>query len=121
MPRVPDNIKPAQPGGFAPRIALAKLQGSHSEILTRAIANVLSSPVAEVAYGQIIDGLPLSAAALDTYDSNACPGHPLLYEHLQLSSQVLEKAANLHLTFDSSTLKIDADVRYSPPCIILNL
>ena len=72
-------------------------------------------------YGQIIDGLPLSAAALDTYDSNACPGHPLLYEHLQLSPQVLEKAANLYLTFDPSTLEIDAVVGYSPPYIIFNL
>ncbi len=111
MASFPDNVKLAQPGDVAPRVALAKLQGLHSEILTRAIGNVLSSPVAEVAYGQIIDGLPLSAVALDTYDSNACPGHPLLYEHLQLSPHVLETAGNLNSTFDPSTLITDATVR----------
>jgi hypothetical protein len=70
------------------KLSIASLQDRHRDILTRLIANVLSSPIAEVTYGQVIDGLPLSSVARDTHHGATCPGHPLLDEHFELSPAV---------------------------------
>ncbi len=77
----------------------------------RAIANVLSSPIAKTTYGQIIDGLPLSDVVLDTYGSIVCPEHPLLDQHFGLSEDVLDKTSQLCSDFDPVILKMDSAVR----------
>jgi hypothetical protein len=92
------------------KLSIASLQGRHHDILTRAVSNVLSSPVAEITYGQIIDGLPLSGVVYDTYEDIICPGHPLLDEHLELSTDVLERVNQLLTSFDPDILQIDSTV-----------
>lgn len=89
---------------------MSSLRDRHSEILKHAVTNVLSTPIAEVTYGQIMDGLPLADVACDTYHHNACPGHPLLDEHLELSADVLDRARQLRDSFDIGTLKFDSRV-----------
>ncbi|KAI1500928.1 hypothetical protein F5X99DRAFT_384391 [Biscogniauxia marginata] len=84
---------------------VASLQNPHREILTRAILNVLSSPIAKTTYGQIMDGLPLSEVALDSYEGTIARGHPLLDQHLELSSEVLDKLDQLYSAFDPETLR----------------
>ena len=79
-------------------------------MFTRAVSNVLSSPIAEVTYAQIIDGLPLSDAALDTYEGTVCPGHPLLAERIELSAGALERTRELRSTLDATILKFDLEV-----------
>ncbi|KPM43020.1 hypothetical protein AK830_g3543 [Neonectria ditissima] len=88
--------------------SIQNLQIKHREIFTRAVSNVLSSPIAEVTFAQIVDGLPLSDVALDTYAGTVCPGHPLLDERVELSPGVLEKARQLRSTFDATTLRFDS-------------
>jgi hypothetical protein len=92
------------------KLSVASLQGRHHDILTRAIANVLSSPIADITYGQIIDGLPLSNVACDTHHGVTCPGHPLLDEHFELSSDVLERVSQLRASFNPDILKLNSEV-----------
>ncbi|KAI0006496.1 hypothetical protein F4779DRAFT_629777 [Xylariaceae sp. FL0662B] len=87
---------------------VASLQNPHREILTRAILNVFSSPIAKTTYGQIVDGLPLAEAAHDSYFGTITCGHPLLDQHLKLSSEVLDKLDQLYSTFDPGTLRMSS-------------
>ncbi|KAI5855531.1 hypothetical protein GGS23DRAFT_443312 [Durotheca rogersii] len=86
----------------------ASLQNPHREILTRAILNVLSGPIAKITYGQIVNGLPLSEVTLDSYEGTIARGHPLLDQHLELSSKVLDKLDQLYSTFDPETLRMSS-------------
>ncbi|KAK3934657.1 hypothetical protein QBC46DRAFT_426217, partial [Diplogelasinospora grovesii] len=100
------------------KLSIARIQGRHHDILTRAISNVLSSPVAEITYGQIIDGLPLSSVVLDTHLEPVCPEHPLLDEHLELSTDVLERVKQLRASLDPDILQIDSTVSKNTSLII---
>lgn len=93
------------------KTSIGSLENRHREILIRAIANVLSSPIAEETLGQIVDGLPLSRVAFDVYNSCVCILHPLLQEHQELCPGVLEEARSLCSNFDMSTLQMDSQVR----------
>ncbi len=42
---------------------ISTLQTPYRDILLRAVANVLSSPIAKQTYAEIVDGLPLSNVA----------------------------------------------------------
>ena len=101
--------------------SVASLPEQHQDTFTRAIANVLSSSVAEVTFGQIIDGLPLSDVALDTYEGYLCAFHPLVDTRLELSPGVLEQARSLRQTFDPTTLKMSAEVRMAPSRMLFSL
>lgn len=91
-------------------LSIPNLQDQHRQIFQRAVVNVVTAPTAEVTYGQIIDGILLSSAAMDTYLRNVCPGHPLSDEHLQLSVEVLERARQLRDSFDLNILQFDAEL-----------
>jgi hypothetical protein len=95
------------------KLSPGELESTHSEIFRRAISNILSCPIAETTYAQILDGLPTSDVALDVYDSNVCPGHPLLDEHKELCPGVLERARELRASFDSDLVQIDSRVRHA--------
>lgn len=95
------------------KLSIESLQAPHREIFSRAVSNILSSQIAEDTYAQIIDGLPLSHVVLDVSESNACPGHPLIEEHKELCAGVLDKAKELHSTFDMGLLEIDSRVRHT--------
>ena len=51
-----------QPG----KMATAAITGQHRDILLRAIFNVFFTEIAESAYAQIVDGLPLSGVERDS-------------------------------------------------------
>jgi hypothetical protein len=88
------------------KMSIAILQDEHRDAFIRALTNVLSSQIAEVTYGQIVDGLPLSSVALDVYRDNVCPGHPLLHEHKELCPGVDDHLRSLGTDFDAGSLKI---------------
>lgn len=89
---------------------IASLHGRHHDILKRAIVNVLSTPAARLTYGQIVDGLPVSSVASDSYRGITCPGHPLLEKHLELSTEVLQMVDQLYSTFDPDDITMDSAV-----------
>jgi hypothetical protein len=97
------------------KVPIGSLKPRHREVLIRAIANVLSSPIAEQTLGQIVDGLPFSYLAFHVYDSCVCPPHPLLQEHKDLCPGVLEEARTLSSNFDFSTWEMDSQVRALHP------
>jgi hypothetical protein len=74
------------------QLPITTLKTPHrSEILIRAIANVLSSPITKETYAQIVDGLPLAHVAWDQYTGCLCHQHPLLNEHKKLCPSVSEE------------------------------
>ena len=86
------------------------LKTEHRDAFSRAVSNVLTSPIAEITYGQVIDGLPLSEVSLDTHEGTVCPGHPLLDKRFELSPGVLEQARQLRTSFDATLLRFDTKV-----------
>ncbi len=91
---------------------IATLQNAHREILIRAIANVLSTPIAKQTYAQIVDGLPLADVAWDRYGGCLCYDHPLLREHKELCPDVADEAERLCLALDVDALLMPKPVRY---------
>ncbi|KAK4040826.1 hypothetical protein C8A01DRAFT_45936 [Parachaetomium inaequale] len=71
------------------QLPIQKLKAPHREILIRAIANVLSTPIAKQTYAQIVDGLPLSDVARDSVSGS-------------------EEAQTLCSSFDASILLISS-------------
>ncbi|KAK3897689.1 hypothetical protein C8A05DRAFT_19590 [Staphylotrichum tortipilum] len=70
------------PGAESEGLPIEALKTPHRKVLIRAVANVLSTPIAIETYAQIVDGLPLALVAWDRFHSGAiCSGHPLLQEH----------------------------------------
>ncbi|KAH7131324.1 hypothetical protein EDB81DRAFT_906450 [Dactylonectria macrodidyma] len=88
-------------------VSIQQLSGMHREILTQAVVNVLSTPIAEVTFGQIIDGLPISDVAVDIHLGTLCDGHPLLDERYELSSEVISKAQELCSTVDATKIRMN--------------
>lgn len=94
------------------KVSVQRLPDHHRDTFTRAIGNVLSSPEAELTFGQIIDGLPISNVAFDVRDGCYCPGHPLRDERMELSPGILERARQLGNDFDATSLKMEAPVSH---------
>lgn len=92
------------------RMSIQSLPDEHRDIFTRAIANILSSPIAEATYAQIIDGLPICDVMDDNIKGEFVPGHPIYTERLELSASVLEQARQLRSNFDASTLRMESSV-----------
>ena len=95
-------------------LPMEKLRTPHREILTRAIANVVASQIAKETFAQIVDGLPLSNVAWDSYSGCLCSLHPLLDEHKELCPGVAEEAQKLCFSFDTSTLLMSSKVKKTP-------
>lgn len=95
-------------------LPIARLHGSHYDILTNALANVLDCQVARTTYAQILDGLPLKSVVKDVYQGEiVCPGHPLLEEEHELWPGVLNKIEELRASAPLDTFEVDASVRPS--------
>lgn len=76
---------------------IGTLSARHREILIRAIANVLESPIAQQTLAQIIDGLPLSDTAFDSTNGCLWIGHPLVENHKELCPGVIEETRHCAL------------------------
>lgn len=86
------------------------LSGAHLNTFEKAISNILSTPIAEETYAQIIDGLPLTHVAQDSANEELPPDHPIHDEHAELCSGVLEKAQEFKAKFTPGSLKLDTTV-----------
>lgn len=95
------------------KISIDSLPDEHQKTFLNALAKVLSSPVVETTYAQIIDGLPISDVALDVYGELICPGHPLLDERLELSDEVLRQTRYMRRDFDPLSLRWEPEVSIS--------
>jgi hypothetical protein len=92
-------------------LPIEALKAPHREILIRAVANVLSSPIAKQTYAQIVDGLPSSDIAMDHYLRPFCSQHPLLEEHKEPCPGVPEEAEKLCSGLNAGTLLLPSTVR----------
>lgn len=98
----------------SPQLPISSITSTrHCELLIHAINNVISSPVAQETYAQIVDGLPLSKVASDGFAGCSCLGHPLLTEHTELCPGVAEETEALVSQFDVNTLLMPSQVRDS--------
>jgi hypothetical protein len=104
----------ATPSAKPEQLPVETLKPPHREILIRAVANVLSSPLANQTYAQIVDGLPISHVATDCYSVALCPEHPLLDEHKELCPGVPEEAEKLCSSFDVTALLMPSTVSVEP-------
>ena len=84
----------------------------HQYILVHAVFNVLSTEIAELTLAQIIDGLPLSRVAKDTYDngSSVSDGHPLHVRHTELCPGTIESTREVCVKFNTKLLEFDRQV-----------
>ncbi|KAH6613689.1 hypothetical protein B0J18DRAFT_440694 [Chaetomium sp. MPI-SDFR-AT-0129] len=85
-------------------LPIASLSNTRREILTRAVANVLSTDLAKQTYAQIVDGYPLADVARDTYEGCLCSyEHPLYTDHKELCPGVQEETQVLCSELDVGT------------------
>lgn len=85
-------------------------QGEHRGILLQALANLLSTDIAELTFAQIVDGMPLGQVVIrmPVYQRYTFP-RPI-YEHIELCDGVLDKARQIRETFDLNILQFDYQV-----------
>ncbi|KPM41335.1 hypothetical protein AK830_g5240 [Neonectria ditissima] len=107
---------------FAPKVAIQQhLGGPHLDIFNRALWNVTSTEIAEITYAQIVDGLPLADVVQDSGNAQVpLPyEHPIYDAHTELCPGALEKTREFRVSFDPSSLQMDAtlvaDYRASSP------
>ncbi|KAI1272622.1 hypothetical protein F5Y07DRAFT_379353 [Xylaria sp. FL0933] len=92
-----------------PRLSIDSLRTEeHRRLFSRALQNVLSSDTAELTYGQIVDGLPISSVEEDSYYGTVSRDHPIHKNHTELCSGVLERLRNINGARDISTLEFDS-------------
>lgn len=90
-------------------MSLASLDEEHLASLKQAMTNILSLPLAEFTYAQIVDGMPTTDIYrrdhwLDQEDA------VLPVDHQDLCPGTLEKTRALHAEFDIMSLKFDTKV-----------
>lgn len=90
--------------------SVADLGHQHREIFTRALSNVLSTPAAELAFAEIIDGAPLSQTAYEVRNGILPGNHPVRSQHPELCPGVLEKTRDVRTTLDIQVLQFDFQV-----------
>lgn len=98
------------------KISLEHLGAEHLHPFRRALSNILSTPVAESTYAQIIDGMPLS----DVYKHNHwyLKNFPV-ENHNVLCADSLEKAIAFRSNFDSTLLQFEAKASWARPSAYL--
>lgn len=115
MPGKPTVLPTAeQPAEVAEsrKLSITDLDGEHRQLLVRAITRVLSTPLAEITYAQIIDGLPIADVAYESRDQ-PYDGHPMEHAHEELCPGMLDKAREFRDDFRPEVLKFDSKVRIS--------
>ena len=85
------------------------LDEHHAAIFRSALSNVLSTPVAEHAFAQIVDGLPTEESF--TEFNGWKEGHPVFeLNHTELCDGVIEKTRDFRSNFDPSSLTFKRQV-----------
>jgi hypothetical protein len=91
--------------------SIASLDHVHHQRLAQALRNVLSTPIAESTFAQIVDGLPLSEIERDKFDrSSVSHYHPLHEKHTELCPGTLSKLRELNSKFKLESLNFGAEV-----------
>jgi hypothetical protein len=95
------------------KMSTEDLSLEHRGVLSRTIRNVLSTPSAEVAYAQIVDGAPLSEPYNDVHGLVYPLNHPVKTEHLKLCPGVLQRTRQIRDLFDLNEFKFETKVEGS--------
>ncbi|KAI1422801.1 hypothetical protein F5Y12DRAFT_799294 [Xylaria sp. FL1777] len=90
------------------KLSIDCLDTKHRQVFSRALQNVLSSDAAELTYGQIVDGLPLSDIETDSKHGSVDADHPIHTKHTELCPGVLERFREIWRAYDISCLKFDS-------------
>lgn len=91
-------------------ISMEHLDAGHLQPFRQALSNILSTPIAESTYAQIIDGMPLSA----TYARNYWYSENFPVEtHNHLCAGSLEKAIAARSNFDFTLLQFEPKASWS--------
>lgn len=88
-------------------MSLASLDREHLASFKQALANLLSTPIAEFTYAQIVDGMPTSYTYMtdhDFYDE-----FPVL-NHENLCPGIMDKTRAIRSQFDVLSLKFELKV-----------
>lgn len=95
------------------RMSLQDLDSEHGTPLRLALNNLLSTPVAEFTYAQIVDGMPVS----DVYaeDHWFLEDWPVM-QHEELCPGALEKTRAFRSEFDYLSLRLEAKVGENAFC-----
>lgn len=97
------------------------LDGDHHDLFTRAITRILFTEVAELAYAQIIDGLPLTRVIYESRGGKLPKGHPLHSAHQELCPGMLDKVRQFREEFAPEILSIDSRVSWKLPRVVFLL
>jgi hypothetical protein len=112
--------QPAEEVVESRQLSITDLDGEHRQLLVRAITRVLSTPLAEITYAQIIDGLPIADVAYESRDQ-PYDGHPMEHAHEELCPGMLEKAREFRDGFQPEILTFNSEVRRSEHFQVMRL
>jgi hypothetical protein len=93
-------------------MSLRHLDAEHLEPLKQAMHNLLSTPIAEETYAQIVDGMPIANVYAE--DHWFYEGLPVM-QHKELCLGVLEKTRSFRSQFDILSLEVPPKVEIAYP------
>lgn len=89
-------------------MSLTSLDAEHQASFKHAMANLLSTPIAEFTYAQIVDGMPISNIYKE--DHGFCEGFPVL-NHEDLCPGIMNKTRAFRSQFDIDSIEFKPKVR----------
>lgn len=89
-------------------MSLTSLDAEHQASFKHAMANLLSTPIAEFTYAQIVDGMPISNIYKE--DHRFCEGFPVL-DHKDLCPGTMDKTRAFRSQFDIDSVEFEPKVR----------
>ncbi|KAK3896976.1 hypothetical protein C8A05DRAFT_20170 [Staphylotrichum tortipilum] len=99
--------------GSRRQLSLEHLAGEHRRVLDRAIAAILATDVAEVAYAQIVDGHPIEPPRpvhINPHYAPPPPPFPIPPAHTELCPGMLEKTREFRRQFCTDILTFDSNL-----------
>lgn len=99
------------------QLTIDVLDADHCKRLEHALNRVLSTEVAEIAYAQVIDGLPIASVSYDSSGGPPPNGHPIHDQHVELCPGMLDKAREFRNRFNPQILKLDPSVSFEVPLV----
>lgn len=85
-------------------MSLTSLDAEHQASFKHAMANLLSTPIAEFTYAQIVDGMPISNIYKE--DHRFCEGFPVL-DHKDLCPGTMDKTRAFRSQFDIDSVEFE--------------
>ncbi|KAG8163372.1 hypothetical protein KVR01_006669 [Diaporthe batatas] len=81
------------------------LDDAHQQALDSAVMSIISTPIAEETFAQIVDGLPLRSVALGTQNRRVIRGDPI-DNHPDMCPGALEKAREFQMRLNTRGLEV---------------